>query len=344
MNLFYASTAYHVLLSYMLALSDCENENNVLLLMGNSAANKTQSMFCSLFPKAFSKVICLECYPDHNNFKRLRIRKKNLQEIKSLVEELCTIDKFYYTCDWKVEVNYISHLLQNTGTEFHYYDDGMATYMRGYKQSPRVAALLSRVYFGKWRIVPKMEGLLNPSAHIHALMPELLPEIYPRETREKINPEKMLLEVKTENFPQELRRYADIKVELLIALPTVDEINNTFMTAMRKQIYETDKRNGIAAIKKHPRTKADNPIISQLRGDNALIDLPTEYSAEIYYLLFAKSLKNVVGFASTAIMTAKMLLPAAKVTALYTSKSLAVNHQKTLDFFENMGIKLEKIE
>ena len=79
MNLFYASTTYHVLLCYILALSDCEQENNTLLLIGNAAANKTNALFQKLFPAAFSKVLFLESYPDHNNIKRLLVKKKNLR-------------------------------------------------------------------------------------------------------------------------------------------------------------------------------------------------------------------------------------------------------------------------
>ncbi len=345
MNLFYASTAYHVLLSYIIAVSDCNNENNALLLMGNSAANKTQQLFQQLFPSAFTKIVILESYPDHNNFKRLCVRKKNLREIKSLIEELCPIDKFYYTCDWKVEVNYISYLLQNTGTAFHYYDDGMATYMRSYKPSSAIAEVVGKCFYGKWRVVPKAEGRLNKNTHIHAILPELLPDIYEEKVKYKIDPSKMFATIKTENFPDDLIKYTCHPIELLLALPRTDRINDAFISIMQQQINALEKNGVVIAMKKHPRTLANDPVIQKINADGNIIDLPTEYPAELYYLLLSKSLKKIIGTTSTAMMTAKMLIPNVDISVVYTQESIRADGvaQKSFKLFEKMGIKLQEI-
>ena len=346
MNLFYASTTYHVLLCYILALSDCEQENNTLLLIGNAAANKTNALFQKLFPAAFSKVLFLESYPDHNNIKRLLVKKKNLRALAEIVEGLSPVKKFYYTCDWKVEAEYISHLLRDTDTEFHYYDDGMGTYIGNYKQCrSAVERLFSRLFYGEWRVVIDAEGHLNKGAKIHTILPELLPSVYDNDVKCKIDPSKLIAGLKTENFPDELAKYADIPAELLVALPTVDEINGAFVSMMRNQIDQAERHDSAVAIKKHPRTKSDDPIVQRLNVNGKLIDLPPEYPIELYYLLLHKTLKSVIGFTSTAMMTAKILFPEIAVMVPYTKKSVVADKTapRVFELFSKMGIELKEL-
>lgn len=346
MNLFYASTAYHVLLCYIIGLSDCEGQNNVLLLIGNLAAGKTHTLFQKLFPEVFSKVILLESYPDHNNIKRLLVKKTNLKKIKDIVDDLMPIARFYYTCDWKVEAMYISHLLQETGTEFHYYDDGMGTYIGNYKQCrSSVEKAFSQLFYGKWRTVIEAEGHLNKNAHMHTILPELLPSVYDKDMKYKIDPTNLIKGLKTENFPQELREYVNVPVEMLVALPTVDEINDAFITMMTQLISEADRHNTVVGIKKHPRTADDDPIIQQLNVTRRVVELPAAYPIEMYYLLLGKSLKKVVGFTSTAMMTAKILYPEIDVVVPYTQKSVVADKTApdVFKLFSKMGIRLEEL-
>lgn len=349
MNLFYASTPYHLLLCHVLALSDCSNEQNVLLLGDNIATlTKSYALFQQLLPNVFCKVYRLETtHGLHNNLRLFLLKKKMLGKLTQLVtEEIPPIEKFYYSCDWKSDVTYISYLLQAAETKFCYFEDGVNTYTN-YNIIPKnwLERVSEKIAYGKWRINTKENGHLNKGASIHALYPELLPAIFSNDVKYYINPDKLLLAMNAggiKNLPDNLQRCLNCGINEII---TLDEwLNDAYIAVVKQEIEQAQNKGWVVAVKKHPTAEYGN-IIEKLDANGKLIDLPKEYPVEIYYLLFSNTLKCIVGSTSTTMLTAKWLLPETEISALYTDSSTAeISYAPQLfDMFRKIGVQVKKI-
>lgn len=345
MNLFYASSVYHELLFHIIAAMECRNEENIIFLSSEQAGlRSTQELFSKLLPGIFSKVFYLKHTDMHNNFMRYLNQKENLRSIKAAMKTFSNIDKFYYSCDYKVDIAYISSCIKND-TLFCYCEDGVENYLNCQPITRnKLEKIGERLLFGKWRTDPEYDGLLNKTAQIYAIFPELLPAVYDNNTKIRIDNNKFLASIQFTDIPAELIKYREKNIGVFIALPSFIQMNNSYINILRNEIAKADEQGLVVVIKKHPKD-TDYDMLKLLNVTGRLIELPYNYPAEFYYLFFNKSLKRVIGSTSTSMLTAKWLLPEAEIVSLYTDSlmKLVSYSNKLLDMFRTVGIDTQKM-
>lgn len=294
------------------------------------------------------KILSFERPGEKSKIGRFFLRKHNLKVLEKMVRGLPPIDRIHYTMEWHVYTTYVIFLVGqiNPSVEFCFVEDGVYTYVQMSKKRKNcVERYLDRLAYGPWHSSVGIPGTLRAESYSYALFPDLLPDIFDKKRRVKIDLA-LLLEQIDENLLAEMTRtQSDDEIDTLIALDLNHKYTNgkEYRNTIVSCITETAAQNRRVAIKRHP---ADSGGVNYVPPGYQVKELLSSVPIELLYLRHRKSLRKIVGGLSTALLTARDMLPGAEVESIVSKKDLAreENAEAVLSFFSSLGVKIKVIE
>lgn len=344
-NLYIACTGYHILLSMAISASHPQDDNFMII------PNSTQGLLelPKLFPGNNMKILSFERKTVNSNIKEFFLKKHNLKILEKMVKSLPTIDRIYYIQEWHVYTTYTVHLAGkiNPSVEFNFVEDGVYTYVEeNKKRKNRAERLLDKLFYGSWHSSVGVPGTLRRNSSLYALSPELLPDIYEQKRQVKINLASLMEQIDEDLLADMTHTQRDDDdIDTLIALDSnykytgSNEYKNTIVSCIK----ENSTQNTKAAIKRHP---ADYSGVSFIPSGYQTKDLFAGVPIELFYLRYRESLRKIVGGLSTALFTARYMLPGVEIESIVSKKDLAQeeNSETILKVFSSMGVKIRIIE
>jgi hypothetical protein len=302
---FVCFTPYHMLLAYSIALKEGQGKNNYLFAVQEFAEGELLSG-----NTPFKNIFSLPGTYTENALKKLLIRRKNASQIKAFVQDR-DIQNVYVCNDARLESQ---TALKYANAKGIYIEDGLAAYVLFSPQSKVTFAAQSSVY------VPVL-GSSPWIKEMRATFPEyVLPELQRIPvrpvTREDVE------KLRSEEFFSTLKIPKDI--DFCCVLP---HSNSTY--SIEPILQQAQDKGFRIAVKYHPRELQRDYLSVEKRKDITVI--PQHVPIEMVYLKAQDALKVVVGDVSTALLTAKLLLPDARVVSL----------SNNIPIFEKIGIEYE---
>ena len=347
-NLFLPYTQYHMLLNYAIAAQN-ETDRNIMVLGSNSdSMHKCNEILSRLFPNINFCTHTLIPTDKVNNLQMIPIKKRNMCTIKDILYASSQISRLYYSCERQLYTSYLIHLLKDNGTEFHFVEDGIITYTEKEWIAKKnfFEKLGDRIIYGAWHDSGDIQGQLAGGTNgefAEALEPGYLPDNFTAMKKNKIDSKAFLKKLKPENIPNEFKKITDKNINLFIALDSNTYCNDEYISLMRTYIAKAVSEGWTVAVKKHPDDVNNKELFDKLNVEGKVIDLPAYLPIEIYYLLFNKTLKYVIGSLSTAMITVKWLLPEVEAVSVCNKAMLATrNIDAVFELFNKFGIKIEK--
>lgn len=343
-NLYIASTGYHILLSMAISASHPTDENFMIIprsIPGLSTLSK-------LFPENNMKMLSFERAAAKSNIGAFFSKKRHLKELEKMVKGLPPVDRIHYIQEWHVYTTYALFLVSqiNPSVEFSLVEDGVFTYVeRSKKRKSSAERLLDRLAYGPWHSSVGIPGTLRAESSLCALFPDLLPDIFDKKRRIKIEMAPLLEQIDEDVLIDMTHTQGGDEIDTLIALDSNCKYTNgsEYRNTVVSCIAENAAGNDRVAIKRHPADKGGvNYIPPGYRAKELLSGVPIE----LFYLRYRKSLRKIVGGLSTALLTAHGMLPAAEIQSIVSKKDLALeeNSDAVLRFYSSLGVKIKVIE
>lgn len=347
-NLFMPFSPYHLLLIYALAAEDKSGAENILVPSnGNARMASALDVFTKLFPDVKFNIVKMKSADSRHVIPRALANRKNLKTIKKYIAGADDIAKFYYSCEWNVYTVYVSNALMKgkNPPECHFIEDGIATYA-GERIKPKhfIEWTSEALFYGSWYKGCAVPGHLNSGAIIEALRPDLLPEVYANDKKHRVNLSSLKSKFRMDNLPDKVLDFiAEGGIDTLIALDSsYSHTNDEYFGIVRDIIMAATARGYRVAIKRHPHDIKNSTLIKYLNVSTDLIELPSYLPVEMFYYIFNKTLKMVIGGMGTSVFTAKQLLP--HVEAISIAESPRADDAYTryiIKLFESAGISVK---
>ncbi len=349
-TLFLPYTQYHMLLNYAIAAKNgCDNHNIMILTSNTQSKIQCQKILSSFFPDIKMCVYMLDATDKVNNLKMIPIKKRNMRTIDEILNVNPPVSKFYYSCERHLYTAYLLHLLKNSAAELHFVEDGIITYTEKEWIAKKnfFEKLGDRLIYGAWHDSGDVQGQMaggSVSEFAEALSPQYLPDNFGAMQKNRIDNTAILKKLRFENIPTELNKLVSRNINVIIALDSNTYCNDEYIGLMRSYVEKAIAKDLNVAIKKHPDDTENKELSKKLSISGNVTELPAYLPIEIYYLLFHRTLKNVVGSLSTAMITAKWLLPKVEVVSVCNKTMLATkNIDAVFELFDKYGIKIEKV-
>ena len=350
-KLFLPFSTYHILLSYAIAAENYDEDNIMILGDSSLRMQSTIEIFQAIFPNIFCNIIYLTPTSKVNNLKAYILKKKNIHVLGDYINPIKNnITDFYYACEWNVYTTYISNYLkrsQHNHLTYHFIEDGIATYVEAnLKTKSLLEQVVDYVLYGRWHTSCSIHGGLNNNATVNAIFPNLLPSTYSIRTKEEIKYKSLISRLRLDSLPGNFANSLIPNVNLLIALDSVGSYSmTTYATLIRTHILKPLQSGLTVAIKRHPADSENTALFDTLSLPKEVIDLPAFLPIEFYYLFFYSSLQEIIGGLSTAIMTARWLIPHADVMSTFSKSEINItpNVPQIFNIFNKIGISVELI-
>ncbi len=344
-NLYAPFTTFHFFLTFALA-AERANDENVVIMDRSNRNEKQYDLFHELFPDINVKMEWLPYKTDKvkihimKNIVEAFDKKRCLRLVADLLDG-AQVDRFFYFSEWKVRTTHAIHLLKKSNCKFYFCEDGIGTYTDHYtNHKGRVEKFFDHLIYGNWHNVPYIPGTLVPHAAAVAIFPEFLPRQFTGCERMKISAMPLMQCIDETKRTEIVESIKGTDIEEIIATDHDFYTNSAeYKNFIENEILSSINRKIYFAIKRHPR---DTNLYCN-HNKTKIRELPSGYPIEIYYLILGNQLKKIVGTMSSALMTARWLIPNAQIKSLVpesTVKSLS-NIDSKLRLMNALGIKYE---
>lgn len=348
LNLYVPYTSYNVLLSMAIAATYPKDDNFMLLVGSAKNLKETADVLSKIFSENNMRYFALEnANIEDSNIRNFFLKKHNLKILGKEIKFLTTVDRIFYIQEWNVYTTYTVHLAEELtpSVSFNFLDDGIYTYAEVEKNGKTsFEKLADKLAYGGWHVNSNIPGALRGNCSVWALFPELLPAIYKNKKQERINMEPLLKQIDEAVLAEETHTCGESNVETIVAT----DFNSNYASDEYKNIIAsiiTDccGRNLKTVIKRHP---ADDGSVCFSPAGHYAEELLACVPIELYYLRFRKSLKKIVGGLSTALLTARAMLPEAEIESVVSRKYMECdeNSEEILRLFSQVGVKITLIE
>lgn len=313
-NVFVAFTPYHLLLSCAIALSEGEQAENYLFVVGDFDASTLVSALSKLLTHAFANVELLQgTYRVSSLYKRRIIIRRNLSQIRKLLGKH-PVDRVYVFNDGRAESQFALDLAKTTAkcAKGIYVEDGSAAYNSSCSSRRTALKLfLAKLVYGPWWDDVRVLGTSRWIDEVYAIFPDLVrPELVAKNvigiSRESV------LELRDRGIVKECLESMGAMSEALTSIDSLvivshsESVNAGYPELIRNICQVMTQRGFCVAVKYHPREPlGDYCMIQSLDGVSIL---PGNLPVEMVYLAAHDRIRIVVGDRSTSLLTAKWLM------------------------------------
>lgn len=346
LNLYIPYTRYHILLSLAIARSNPDKSLRHRIILVDPALQP----LCNVFRLHNVTMTSLEYDDRRNNLHTFCVKKHNLHLLTKEIQNIDSINSFYYCCEWHVYTTYLADLIRKTHTAEHFclIEDGVSTYAEPARKKKNILERIGNyITYGPWHKDFYLPGTMAPQCEVYALLPELLETNLANHVKHRIDLNVLLDSIDDlalSAIVDERNSDYDLNVDALIALDHNSKYTGSenYRHTISQLLYDMSHRFGSVAIKRHP---ADNSRVNFI-PDNVhnVFELDAGLPIEFYYLKFHKTLKLVVGSLSTSLLTAHCMLPKADVLSIISQQNVQSERQAPMiiELFKklNIGIKI----
>ncbi len=340
-NVYVPYTPYNVLLSLALAAS-CGGDNFMILAGKDRNFLKGSAELLEIFHSVGMRAFAFENAWEDSNGKNFFLKKRNIRTLERELEALPSVDRLYYVREWNVYTTFAVHKTRelNKDAGFYFLEDGVYTYVEEKKKRKNIIERLAdRLVYGSWHTSAGTPGALCPDAAVCAMFPDILPGIYKTRRLERVDLEPLLENADDEALARVTKTGGIEAVDTLITLSDVggEEYRNVVASFIRKS------GGGRVAVKRHP---CDDGSVAFIPDGADAVELSQEVPAELFYFRYRKTLKKIVGGLSTALLTARRMLPDAGIESVVSQKYLESDSHsdKILRLFKSAGINVTVTE
>jgi hypothetical protein len=347
-NLFIALTPYHVLLAHAVAVDFGERDENVLVCLCDFGSADVLLRVIELDAGSpFSSVVCLPgVYAVKGTVKKALVVRNSCRSIDLLVARLRP-HRIYVFNDRRPESQVALYRGKAaSGAVGVYVEDGANAYSSfSFGRRHGIDRFAQKLVFGPWREDVDVLGTSRWVEKVLVLFPELIRRELRNRPVDQIGVE-ALYQVRDAQWPYWYSRVLGVQagvltnVELLF-LPSSPSGQRPRLlsqyTSVVAQLAAAARERGLkVAVKGSPGLLSGGFFHENAFPGAAL--LPHSLPAELIYILWAKRVRIVVGDFSTALLTARLLLPGA---AVYSIAPLVGDEDPYLfEVFRRLNIRL----
>lgn len=348
LNLYIPYTSYNVLLSMAVAALYPDDDNFMLLVGWTHNLKETADVLSKVFFKNNMRYAALKkANIEDSNIRNFFLKKRNLKVLEEEIKQLPSVDRVFYIQEWNVYTTYAVHLAQrmNPQVSFNFLDDGIYTYVETDKKHKNcLERAADRLVYGAWHVNSSVPGALRKDCSVYALFPELLPGIYKNKRQARIDMRPLLEQINDGVLAEETHTCGEYGVDTIIATDfNASYASDEYRDIISSIISDCCDHDLKPVIKRHP---ADDGAVKFDPAGYSTKELLSYIPIELYYLRFRKSLKKIVGGLSTALLTARTMLPEAEIESIVSRKYIKCdeNADKILELFSRVGVKITMIE
>lgn len=346
-NIFLAFTPYHVLLSCAIALQECDDAYNHLIIRPSfSHAPMLTTVLSDWKGSPFDRVTCIRGLHgvSSEGLKRF-ILKTNSLVIRGIVKSQL-VDKVYVGSDGSPESQTALHFAKssNFNAKGIYIEDGSAAYSTAqFPKREQWKESLEKIFYGNWWEYIRVHGTSKWVDEVRLVYPEfarpeLADKILKRIERKKI------LRLQKEPWPAKYLSAMGVdrvilnSIDGLLLLPRSTLLGGTsrLNSVVDKFADYAVKRGQKIGVKCHPRDFA-HKVVTKGKDKHVLI-LPNAIPVELIYLYGTGRLKLVTAGVSTSLLTAHWLIDAAKIICIKTFSGFPDG--RIINIFRTLGIEL----
>ena len=263
-------------------------------------------------------------------FKKLKSKRGNIKKLFNIIEEI-NPNRLIVGNDRKTEISATVAKFKNR-VEIDYLDDGIHSYIleRSSKfKYTLLDSIIRSLIYGKIVYTPKYIGCSSYIKKAYLFKPNLANSCIREKEIESLNID-ILKSDKIKEFIYNLidKDIEDIlnSIETLLFLPHPKELNRDILNILIKK-FDSPK----VAIKTHPRDNITSNLFKNAK--NISKDVPTE----ALVLILPKDIK-IIGFATTALLTAKWLNSNLDITSIeFNSRDSRLSQ-----LMKESGIEIER--
>lgn len=339
-NVFVPFTPYNALLSLAIA-TKYPNDENFMILAGKDYNSKDGiETLAKIFHSVGIRCFSFERDWDDSNIRNFFLKKHNLKTLQRELAALSQIERLYYVREWSVYTTCAIHVAEtlNPNVRLAFMEDGIFTYVEEKKERKNfVERLGDRIAYGSWHDSVETPGMLRPNAAICAMFPDILPDIFRGRSFEQIDLAPLLAKADTEVLALCTNSRGTEDIGTLIALD--DRADEEYRKIIASFMEKSARENSTVAIKRHPN---DGRHVSFTLPGIEIVELTACVPIELFYFRCHKTITRVVGGLSTALMTARRLLPGAEILSIVSPDYIKSepNAEKILNLFSKIGIKV----
>lgn len=348
LNLYVPYTSYNVLLSMAIAATYPKDDNFMLLVGSAKNLINTATVLAKIFPSNNIRSFALErANIEESNIRNFFLKKRNLKTLEKEMRQLNSVDRIFYIQEWNVYTTYAVHLAEEltSSVSFSFLDDGIYTYAEVKKNGKTfLEKLADKLLYGEWHTNSNIPGRLRKDSSIYVLFPALLPEIYKDRKQVRVDMGPLIEQIDENILAEETCTCEEVGIEAIVATDFKSSYASTeYRKIITSIIRDCCGKNLKTAIKRHP---ADYMGLNFTPDECKILELAAYVPIELYYLRFRKSLKKIVGGLSTALLTARAMLPNAEIESVVSRKYLECdeNSKAILRLFSQVGVKITLIE
>lgn len=343
-NVYIPYTPYNVLLSLAVAASHPGDDNFMILAGKDRNFLEGSASLMEIFHSVGMRAFTFESSWDDSNIKNFFIKKRNLKTLERELEALPSIDRLYYIREWNVYTTCAVHKARelNKDVEFYFLEDGIYTYVEEEKKLKNpIERLADRLAYGPWHVNIAVPGALCPDASVCAMFPDILPDIYKKRKLERIDLGPLLRSADEEVLARVTETHGTDGVDTIAALS--DSGGAEYKSVIASFLRRNDSGSSVVAVKRHPN---DDGRITFIPPDVNAVELAPRVPVELFYFRYHKTLKRIVGGLSTALLTARRMLPDAEIESIVSKKYLECDEHADmiLKLFRGAGIKVVVID
>ncbi len=345
-------------MSSAIALGSNSKDNNLIVIFNDfSGSNSYQFLLETKWKNSpFNKVLllprALDWKPQASKFKSLGANNSTINitraNIKVLDQEYKNIKgptRIYTFNDSAATSQFLAYL--NRKGENVYGEDGMAMYLPYSTDSePIITRLFFKFYYGPWFKEIMIYGTYKHINKVMALNPELVIDELKDKKCEKITKKSLMKLAESGYVDAVLKEFnikQKIKIENLLIIPPSRFVKKYKL----KRKYELlisqlcEKMDSVT-IKYHPR-ETDH-FLGKINKPNLEI-IPQSVPMEVLFLKILANPPNIIiGAASTALLTGRLLLSKSKVISLMGIFGLNNSEMEALFKKSNINVPKDNIE
>lgn len=343
-NVYIPYTPYNVLLSLAVAASHPSDDNFMVLAGKDRNFLEGSKSLLDIFHLVGMRTFMFEHNWDNSNIKNFFLKKHNLKILERELEALPSVDRLYYIREWNVYTTCAVHksLELNKNVKFCFLEDGIYTYVEEEKKlKNHIERFADRLVYGSWHINVGIPGALCPNAAVCAMFPDILPDIYRGRKLEQIDLNPLLDKIDDDVLEFITETHKTKEVDTLVALSATG--GTAYKNVIASFLRRDKSKDSVIAVKRHPN---DDGRIAFIPPEVDATELAVSIPIELFYFRYHKTLKRIIGGLSTALLTARRMLPDAEIESVVSEKYLKYDEHsdKILKLFENAGIHVTVID
>lgn len=350
-NVFIPYTAYNVLLGFAIA-AQYQDDENLFIVTGpmQDACITTLRILREITPAVRIKMVVVPHKEGRNNLSRFFVKKHVVKTLETLFPQLENVGRVYYFEEWYIVTHYCLQAIEkkNHDVQLYQVEDGIETYV---KLRHKVKNILERgadkIFYGKWHADIEIPGTLRKKASICALFPEMLPSVFNSKEKITIKPDILKRQIEICRCDFIVKHKLPVLLGSTNVLITVDDEKYVdspeYKAIVMSNIREAQASRSSVLIKIHPADQREHDFRV---GLSELIMLPPRLPVEIYYLLYAGQFGVVIGGLSTCLLTARWLLPEARINSIFPQEFLGsiTYSSDILNFYKRCGVSVTVLQ